>query len=114
MTAPDSSQTPTRRALLRAGLLGGFSAGAGLLGHSAFATAPPGFDEWRDKFRTRAFAKGISQATWNRTMARVEPDMTVFKEMEDQPEFTEQTWQYINRRVSDWRIIRGKEALRKH
>ena len=31
-----------------------------------------------------------------------------------QPEFNEQIWQYINRRVSDWRIIAGKEALRKH
>jgi lytic murein transglycosylase len=40
--------------------------------------------------------------------------MTVFKEMGDQPEFNEEIWQYINRRVSDWRIIAGKEALRKH
>ena len=47
-------------------------------------------------------------------MARITPDMTVFKEMDDQPEFNEQIWQYINRRVSDWRIIAGKEALRKH
>ena len=26
-----------------------------------------------------------------------------------QPEFQEQTWQYINRRVSDWRVSNGKE-----
>src|SRR5271169_7167791 len=31
-----------------------------------------------------------------------------------QPEFSEEIWQYINRRVSDWRIIAGKEALRKN
>ena len=47
-------------------------------------------------------------------MGHVEPDMSVFKQMRDQPEFNEQIWQYINRRVSDWRIIAGKEALRKN
>ena len=45
-------------------------------------------------------------------MGRVEPDMSVFKEIRNQPEFNEQIWQYINRRVSDWRIIAGKEALK--
>jgi peptidoglycan lytic transglycosylase B len=34
--------------------------------------------------------------------------------MGNQPEFTEETWQYINRRVSDWRIIHGKLALKKY
>ena len=47
-------------------------------------------------------------------MGRIEPDMSVFKQMRNQPEFNEQIWQYINRRVSDWRIIAGKEALRKN
>ena len=47
-------------------------------------------------------------------MGRIEPDMSVFKEMQNQPEFNEEIWQYINRRVSDWRIIAGKEALRKN
>ena len=74
--------------------------------------SPPGFDEWREGFRARAMAKGISAATWQRAMARVEPDMSVFKQMRNQPEFHEQVWQYINRRVSDWRIINGKIALK--
>ena len=47
-------------------------------------------------------------------MARVEPDMSVFAQLQSQPEFTEETWQYINRRVSDWRIINGKVALKKN
>src|SRR6202012_4202240 len=108
MTQSDSRHRLTRRALLLTGSV--------VLTHAlpAFATTPPGFDQWRAKFRARALAKGISPATWNRAMARVEPDTSVFKEMEAQPEFTEQTWQYINRRVSDWRIIHGKEALRRH
>src|ERR1700723_4462432 len=111
MEQPDSPQAPTRRALLRLGL------GAGtLLIHpvAAFAAAPHGFDQWRDRFRAHALAKGVSDATYTRVMGHIEPDMTVFKQMQHQPEFNEQIWQYINRRVSDWRIIAGKEALRKH
>src|SRR6266581_1493473 len=111
MKQPDSLKTLTRRALLQSGL------GAGALlaqPIAAFAAAPPGFDQWRDGFRARALAKGISDATYTRVMGRIEPDMTVFKQMQKQPEFNEQIWQYINRRVSDWRIIAGKEALKKN
>src|ERR1700722_13690961 len=106
----DSPSTPTRRTLLRSG----FAFGT-LLAHplAAFA-APPGFDQWREAFRARALAEGITEATWTRAMGHVEPDMSVFKEMHNQPEFNEEVWQYINRRVSDWRIIAGKEALKKN
>ena len=76
--------------------------------------ARPGFDQWREAFRAHALAKGISEATWKRAMARVQPDTSVFKEFGNQPEFTEEIWQYINRRVSDWRIIHGKIALKKN
>jgi membrane-bound lytic murein transglycosylase B len=109
MTQHDSLRTPTRRALLRSGL-GATAVFAGPL--AAAAAAPPGFDQWRDGFRARALTKGISEATWTRCMGRVEPDMSVFRQMAKQPEFNEQIWQYINRRVSDWRIIAGQEALK--
>jgi membrane-bound lytic murein transglycosylase B len=105
MTQHDSFN---RRTLLR------LSAAAAALAAQPFTAfaAPPGFDAWRDGLRERAMAKGISAATWNRVMAHLEPDMSVFKELRNQPEFKEQLWQYINRRVSDWRIINGKLALK--
>jgi len=111
MKPSDSPNAPTRRALLQSGL-----AAASLLARpiAALAASPPGFDRWRDGFRARALAKGISEATWNRAMGHVEPDMSVFAQMRNQPEFNEQIWQYINRRVSDWRIIAGKEALKRN
>jgi membrane-bound lytic murein transglycosylase B len=108
MKPSDSPERPTRRALLRSGI------GALLACPVAAFAAPPGFDQWRDKFRARALAKGVSDATWTRVMGRIEPDMSVFRQMQGQPEFSEQIWQYINRRVSDWRIIAGREALRKN
>ncbi len=111
MRHPDSPKSLTRRTLLLAGLAAG-----GLLATplTVFAAAPPGFDQWRDNFRARALAKGISEATWTRVMGRIEPDMSVFRQMQKQPEFNEQIWQYVNRRVSDWRIINGREALKKN
>src|SRR6201747_653708 len=110
MRQPDSRNSLSRRALLRAGL-----SGTALLALPfAALAAPSGFDAWRDHFRARALAKGISEATWNRVMGRIEPDMSVFKQMQKQPEFHEEIWQYINRRVSDWRIINGRAALRKN
>src|SRR6195256_3012246 len=111
MKQPDSLLRQTRRALLQTGL-GATALLATPL--AAYAAAPPGFDAWRDGFRARALAKGISEATWTRVMSRIEPDMSVFKQMQKQPEFHEEIWQYINRRVSDWRIINGREALKKN
>jgi membrane-bound lytic murein transglycosylase B len=104
----DSLNTLTRRVLLQSGV------GALLALPAAAFAAPPGFDQWRDGFHARALAKGILEATYSRVMGKIEPDMTVFQQMRSQPEFNEQIWQYINRRVSDWRIIAGKEALRKN
>ncbi len=111
MDRPDSLKIPSRRTLLRSGL-----AATTLLVPpiAARAAKAQGFDAWREHFRTRALAKGVSEATWNRAMAHLAPDTSVFKEFASQPEFTEATWQYINRRVSDWRIINGKVALKKN
>jgi lytic murein transglycosylase len=109
MMESHSWNLPTRRALLRAG----FSALV-LAAPARALAAPPGFEQWRENFRKHALSKGISEATWKEAMGHVEPDMTVFKEIRDQPEFNEQIWQYINRRVSDWRIINGKVALKEN
>src|SRR5271163_1829695 len=111
MAQPDSREPPTRRALLGSGLAASAVFANPL---AAFAAAPPGFEQWRDGFRAHALAKGISETTWTRVMGRIEPDMSVFRELRSQPEFNEELWQYINRRVSDWRIINGREALRKN
>jgi membrane-bound lytic murein transglycosylase B len=111
MRSSDSPSTPTRRALLKSGLGAGALLACPL---TAFAAAPAGFEHWREGFRAHALAKGISEATWTRVMGRIEPDMSVFSQMQAQPEFSEEIWQYVNRRVSEWRITAGKEALRKH
>jgi membrane-bound lytic murein transglycosylase B len=90
--------------------LGGFvgaatlAAGGPLLAQSSSQSFP----QWVETFRARAKARGVSDATYTRVMA-IKPDTAVYALDKAQPEFREQVWQYLNRRVSDWRIRVGKE-----
>ena len=67
------------------------------------------------KISARARSRGgISDATYTRVMVGLKPDTSVFAAVSSQPEFKEKIWQYLNRRVSDWRIQTGKEKLKEH
>ena len=71
-------------------MLLGSALGAGALMANpvrALAANPPGFDQWREGFRARALARGISEGTYIRCLSRIEPDMSVFQKMRKQPEF---------------------------
>ena len=100
--------------LARRELLTALTGAASLaLGAPAFAqTAAQRFPEWVETFRPKARAKGISDATYTRVMGGLKPDTSVFSAIRNQPEFNQQLWQYINRRVSDWRIQTGQERAR--
>jgi membrane-bound lytic murein transglycosylase B len=102
---------PTRRALL-----GAVAAAAApiLLGPAPARAqrAQVPFERWVAAFRSRAHTRGISDATYDRVMSGLRPDTSVYAQIRDQPEFNEQLWQYLNRRVSDWRIITGKERAK--
>jgi membrane-bound lytic murein transglycosylase B len=103
--------TTNRRAFLTSAL---GAAGSVALGARAFASQPPGFSNWVAEFRSRALARGISENTYAKVMNSLEPDMSVFAQFNAQPEFTEQLWQYVNRRCSDWRVITGKERAKQY
>ncbi len=91
-------------------MLGALGAATSLaFGGASRAAQPPAFAHWIAGFRARAIRRGISEATYNRVMNAVTPDTSVFAENRSQPEFTEQMWQYINRRCSEWRVNTGKE-----
>ena len=47
-------------------------------------------------------------------MGNIKPDTSVYALDRAQPEFREEVWQYLNRRVSDWRIMIGRERAREH
>jgi len=101
----------TRRALIT-GALG--MAASFALPHRASAAQSPAFARWVATFRARALGRGISEATYDRVMHAVTPDTAVYELQRAQPEFTEQMWQYINRRCSEWRVNTGKERAREY
>jgi membrane-bound lytic murein transglycosylase B len=99
-----------RRSLLAAAL----GAGVSLAFAPASFARSAAFDRWVVAFRPRALQRGISEATYDRVMAAVTPDTSVYEAVRAQPEFTEETWQYINRRCSDWRVITGRERAHEY
>ncbi len=70
------------------------------------------FDQWIAAFRAKALAHGIKEETYTRVMRGVQPDTTGLKAIHDQPEFSLQLWQYLNRVTSDWKITVGKEKAK--
>lgn len=100
----------TRRQYLQ----GALGAVALLLAGSLPAQARAPFAEWVETFRGRARARGISDATYDQVMRGLKPDTTVYEFDRQQPEFTEELWQYLNRRVSDWRIEIGQKRAQEH
>ena len=101
----------TRRTLM-IGALGAIASSA--FTGAARAAQSPAFARWVEAFRARATRRGISDATYNRVMRNLTPDTSVYEQQRKQPEFTEQMWQYINRRCSEWRVNTGKERAREN
>ncbi|MFG1212162.1 lytic murein transglycosylase [Xanthobacter flavus] len=92
-----------------------FLAGTGLLAPPVFAQqAAQPFPKWVETFRARARARGVSDATYNKVFSGLKPDTAVYAQDRNQEEFTEQSWQYLNRRVSDWRIATGRQKAKQY
>jgi lytic murein transglycosylase len=102
----------SRRAVLISAF-GAFVAGVSS-GRAAAQSARLPFAQWVEAFRSRARARGISDGTYDRVIRTIKPDTSVYALDREQPEFSEEVWQYLNRRVSDWRIITGKERAKEY
>ena len=95
-------------------------AGMALILWTATATAAPAqgepepFAQWLDGLRQEAIAKGIDPAIVNRALKNIEPIERVIELDRRQPEFTLTFWKYLNGRVTEKRIQRGRELLVKH
>jgi lytic murein transglycosylase len=89
------------------------AAAAGLSTPAGAQGARP-FAQWVEQFRTRALDRGVSDATYRRVMQGLKPDTSVYALDRSQPEFTEKLWQYLNRRVSDWRVAVGRQKAKEY
>lgn len=111
-TAPARARPASRRAFL---LGAGASLGAlAFAGGAQAQVAKERFEAWVVTFQPRARAKGISDSVYERVMGGLRPDTSVYAKDSGQPEFREQLWQYLNRRISDWRLITGRAAAKEN
>jgi lytic murein transglycosylase len=106
---PTAGARLSRRGLLAAAA--GSVAAAVLPAHAAPSRA---FSAWVAALRPHAVAKGVRAETYDRVMSAITPDTSVYELDRAQPEFHEALWQYLNRRVSDWRIKTGQARAREY
>jgi membrane-bound lytic murein transglycosylase B len=72
------------------------------------------FEQWLQALRDEAAREGIGQATLESALTGVAPVNRVIELDRRQPEFTQTFWTYMDKRVSEGRIARGRELLAKH
>ena len=72
------------------------------------------FEQWLQALRDEARNAGIGQGTLESALTGVAPVNRVIELDRRQPEFTQTFWTYMDKRVSEGRIARGRELLAKH
>ena len=84
-----------------------------LLGLSSPAFAQPveSFESFIKNFEATAVAAGVTHETYAKAMYGLTADEKVPELVTSQPEFTTPLWDYIDKRVTEWRMGKGKESI---
>jgi membrane-bound lytic murein transglycosylase B len=113
--------TTPARILRQGGLTRGwlFSGFLSLLSLPALAqdnpeVEPAGFAECKARLQEQAIAAGVSSKTAGEVMSGVQHLARVIELDRRQPEFTTTFADYLNRRVNEARVSKGRELLREH
>lgn len=72
------------------------------------------FKAWVEKFKESATSRGISRKVVDGAMDQASYIPRVIELDRRQPEFTLTFWQYFDKAISDNRVARGREMLKKH
>jgi membrane-bound lytic murein transglycosylase B len=75
---------------------------------------PAGFAECKARLQEQAVAAGVSRKTAGEVMSEVKHLARVIELDRRQPEFTTTFADYLNRRVNDARVSKGRELLQEH
>ena len=73
-----------------------------------------GFYSWLEELRQEARTEGISESTLHEALDNLAPIPRVIELDRRQPEFTQTFWRYLDSRVTEKRIERGRTLLKKH
>lgn len=85
-----------------------------LLLASGRADANDDFSRWLMELRREAASKGISATTLDEALTGIQPIDRIIELDRKQPEFTQTFWRYLDQRISDQRISRGRALLTEH
>ena len=72
------------------------------------------FAEFIAAFEAKALDAGVTRETYRRATEGLTPDPTIPRLVETQPEFTTPIWDYLDARITDARVSRGKAAIEKN
>lgn len=84
------------------------------LAQQSAALDPSAFRQCVANLRSKAASEGISASVIGRAFDRIQPNPRVIELDRKQPEFMQTFWQYLDARVTDTRIQRGREMLSVH
>ncbi|MDP1883175.1 MAG: lytic murein transglycosylase, partial [Bradyrhizobium sp.] len=90
------------------------ASGHPLMTASAIREAAANFDHCVASMWPDAARRHISQASFQRFTAGLEPDLRIMDLMDSQPEFTKAVWDYLDILVNDVRLAKGREVLAKY
>ncbi|MEP2651314.1 MAG: lytic murein transglycosylase [Paraglaciecola sp.] len=79
-----------------------------------FTAAHETFPQCIDRLQQRALAGGVSQATTNNVLAKIELMPRLLEYDRNQPEFVQTFTGYFSKRVTNWRIDKGREKFAEH
>lgn len=84
------------------------------LGQNVLAQDNGDYQSWLQQFRTQAASLGISEPTLDKTLTGLTPNLRVLELDRRQPEFSLTFWKYLNNSITEKRIQRGRDLLKKH
>jgi membrane-bound lytic murein transglycosylase B len=90
------------------------ASGHPLMTAAAIREAAANFDQCVAAMWPDAARRHISQASFQRFTAGLEPDLRIMDLMDSQPEFTKAIWDYLDILVNDNRLAKGREILAKY
>lgn len=97
--------------MIFARLTAGFLALVLIAATPAPASADAGFVRWIQGFESVAAKAGVSREVYRAAFAGItEPDMEVIQKARYQPEFRDKVWDYIDNRVNDEQVAKGRAA----
>ena len=81
------------------------------LASPALADPAQSFPDFLKSFEARAIKAGVTAATYEKATAGMTPDPRIPALVTGQPEFATPIWDYLDARITDSKVSRGRAAM---